>query len=107
MAIIISVIFSNRNKISIQVLFSVLQDQRNDSLELKGRSFTYSDILQITNNFKTVLGKGGFGTVYHGYLGDTQVAVKLLSSSSTQGHKEFQAEVGSNPFEEYLLNLFE
>ncbi|KAK2654562.1 hypothetical protein Ddye_014418 [Dipteronia dyeriana] len=65
----------------------------NDSLELKSRSFTYSEILRITDNFKRVLGKGGFGTVYHGYLGDTQVAVKILSSSSTQGNKEFQAEI--------------
>ncbi|KAK3220058.1 hypothetical protein Dsin_014028 [Dipteronia sinensis] len=66
---------------------------RNDSLELKSRSFAYSEILRITNNFKRVLGKGGFGTVYHGYLGDSQVAVKILSSSSTQGYKEFQAEI--------------
>ncbi|KAK3220065.1 hypothetical protein Dsin_014035 [Dipteronia sinensis] len=67
--------------------------KRNDSLELKSRSFVYSDILRITNNFKRILGKGGFGTVYHGYLGDTQVAVKILSSSSSQGYKEFQAEI--------------
>ncbi|KAL5822652.1 hypothetical protein ACOSQ4_020552 [Xanthoceras sorbifolium] len=67
--------------------------KRNDLLEFKSRSFTYSEILRITNNFKRVIGKGGFGTVYHGYLGDTQVAVKMLSSSSTQGYKEFQAEI--------------
>ncbi|KAL5757694.1 hypothetical protein ACOSP7_020305 [Xanthoceras sorbifolium] len=67
--------------------------KRNDLLELKSRSITYSEILRITNNFKRVIGKGGFGTVYHGYLGDTQVAVKMLSSSSTQGYKEFQAEI--------------
>ncbi|KAK3195033.1 hypothetical protein Dsin_026343 [Dipteronia sinensis] len=51
------------------------------------------EILRIIDNFKRVHGKGGFGTVYHGYLGDTQVAVKILSSSSTQGYKEFQAEI--------------
>ncbi|KAK0596382.1 hypothetical protein LWI29_015170 [Acer saccharum] len=65
----------------------------NDSLELKSRRFAYSDILSITDNFKRVLGKGGFGIVYHGYLDDTEVAVKMLSSSSSQGYKEFQAEV--------------
>ncbi|KAL0719035.1 hypothetical protein Bca4012_068359 [Brassica carinata] len=42
----------------------------------------------------SVLGKGGFGMVYHGAVNGTeQVAVKLLSHSSSQGYKEFKAEV--------------
>ncbi|XP_065868592.1 LRR receptor-like serine/threonine-protein kinase IOS1 isoform X2 [Euphorbia lathyris] len=64
-----------------------------ESLESKGRHFTYSEVVSMTNNFKRVLGKGGFGTVYHGYLDDTEVAVKMLSPSSAQGYKQFQAEV--------------
>ncbi|KAF3622428.1 putative Nodulation receptor kinase precursor [Capsicum annuum] len=35
---------------------------------------------------------GGFGTVYFGYIDDREVAVKMLSPSSAQGFKEFQAE---------------
>ncbi|XP_031283429.1 LRR receptor-like serine/threonine-protein kinase IOS1 [Pistacia vera] len=66
---------------------------KKGSLELKKRRFTYSDLVRITNNFERVLGKGGFGAVYHGYLDNTQVAVKMLSASSAQGYKEFQAEV--------------
>ncbi|OMO66428.1 hypothetical protein COLO4_30556 [Corchorus olitorius] len=62
------------------------------SEESKTRQFKYSEILKMTNNFERVLGKGGFGTVFHGYLGDTQVAVKMLSASSAQGYKQFQAE---------------
>ncbi|KAK6268141.1 hypothetical protein QUC31_012301 [Theobroma cacao] len=61
--------------------------------ELKNRQFTFSDVQKITNNFERVIGKGGFGTVFHGCLGDTQVAVKMLSKSSIQGYKQFEAEV--------------
>ncbi|KAJ0007320.1 hypothetical protein Pint_29526 [Pistacia integerrima] len=69
-------------------------DDAKLSFELKGRHFTYSEVLRITDNFKRVLGRGGFGTVYHGNLDDsTQVAVKMLSSSSRQGYKEFMAEL--------------
>lgn len=49
--------------------------------------------MDVTNNFERVLGKGGFGKVYHGVLNGDQVAVKVLSEESAQGYKEFRAEV--------------
>lgn len=56
--------------------------------------FTHEEVLEITKNFQTAIGKGGFGIVYHGYMKDgTQVAVKMLSPSSSQGPREFQTEV--------------
>lgn len=62
----------------------------------KNWRFTYFEIVNITSNFTSVLGEGGFGRVYHGILKDTtQVAVKVLSSSSRQGSEEFQKEVDS------------
>ncbi|XP_074343552.1 putative leucine-rich repeat receptor-like protein kinase At2g19210 [Apium graveolens] len=61
-------------------------------IEQKNRQFTYSEVLSITGNFQKVLGKGGFGTVYHGSVGSSEVAVKMLSPSSSQGYKEFQTE---------------
>ncbi|KAM0960679.1 hypothetical protein ACFX2I_025590 [Malus domestica] len=64
-----------------------------DSFESKKRQFTYSDVLKITNNFQTIIGRGGFGNVYHGFVDDTQVAVKMLSPTSGQGYQQFQAEV--------------
>ncbi|KAL5576852.1 hypothetical protein UlMin_018551 [Ulmus minor] len=57
------------------------------------RQFTYAEVIKITNNFERTIGRGGFGTVFHGFIDDTQVAVKMLSSSSVQGYKQFQAEV--------------
>ncbi|XP_028793593.1 putative leucine-rich repeat receptor-like serine/threonine-protein kinase At2g19230 [Neltuma alba] len=62
-------------------------------LKQKNREFSYSQVLHITDNFKTLIGEGGFGKVYLGTLEDnSQVAVKLLSESSKQGYKEFQSE---------------
>ncbi|KAL9259198.1 Receptor-like protein [Drosera capensis] len=45
----------------------------------------------MTRNFQTMIGKGGFGTVYHGSPEDgTQVAVKELNELSAIGCKLFQ-----------------
>ncbi|XP_072959414.1 putative leucine-rich repeat receptor-like protein kinase At2g19210 [Typha angustifolia] len=61
--------------------------------ELETKEFTYLQLENITNKFTRVIGQGGFGTVYLGYLeGSTEVAVKLLSGWSSQGMKEFLAE---------------
>jgi predicted Ser/Thr protein kinase len=67
-------------------------NNQNDSFESNKRQFTYSEVLKITNKFQRILGKGGFGTVYHGYIDRTEVAVKMLSPSSAQGYREFQTE---------------
>ncbi|GLT31270.1 hypothetical protein SLA2020_060170 [Shorea laevis] len=59
----------------------------------KTGTFTFSEIVEITSNFKKIIGKGGFGEVYFGTLKDgTDVAVKVLLSPSEQGHKEVLAE---------------
>ncbi|KAG5104185.1 hypothetical protein JHK82_041155 [Glycine max] len=68
--------------------------KKDDSLaQVKKQIYSYSDVLKITNNFNTIIGKGGFGTVYLGYIDDSPVAVKVLSPSSVNGFRQFQAEV--------------
>ncbi|KAK3410878.1 hypothetical protein EUGRSUZ_J02908, partial [Eucalyptus grandis] len=63
-------------------------------LRLKNRPFKYGEVSRITRNFGQVIGEGGFGKVYLGALENgTVVAVKMLSESSKQGYKEFQAEL--------------
>ncbi|BFG24354.1 hypothetical protein CerSpe_106280 [Prunus speciosa] len=69
------------------------KDTIGTSVESTKRQFTYSEIIKITNNFKRILGKGGFGNVYHGYIDNTQLAIKMLSPSSVQGFQQFLAEV--------------
>ncbi|KAG6556926.1 hypothetical protein Mapa_001341 [Marchantia paleacea] len=58
------------------------------------QSFSMKEIKAITNNFKTLIGKGGFGPVYYGKLPDgKEVAVKVRATDSKQGADEFLNEV--------------
>jgi len=63
-------------------------------LHIDIRRFTYAELKLITNNFQLIIGKGGFGIVYHGVLenGD-EVAVKVLMESSIADSKDFLPEV--------------
>ncbi|KAG6525781.1 hypothetical protein ZIOFF_015751 [Zingiber officinale] len=58
--------------------------------------FDLSTIRDATNGFSmdNKLGEGGFGPVYKGKLGaDQEIAIKRLSTTSTQGADEFKNEV--------------
>ncbi|KAJ0041872.1 hypothetical protein Pint_18981 [Pistacia integerrima] len=59
--------------------------------------FSLSDIKAATNNFDDVfiIGVGGFGSVYKGYVNDgsTPVAIKRLNPGSQQGANEFNTEI--------------
>ncbi|XP_022852711.1 probable serine/threonine-protein kinase PIX13, partial [Olea europaea var. sylvestris] len=68
------------------------------------RMFSFSELKTATRNFRsdTVLGEGGFGKVYKGWLdekGTTKggtanvIAVKKLNAESSQGFQEWQSEV--------------
>ncbi|KAF3786458.1 Proline-rich receptor-like protein kinase [Nymphaea thermarum] len=58
--------------------------------------FPFQELSDATNGFSAqkILGQGGFGLVYKGRLPDgREVAVKQLKIGSTQGEREFRAEV--------------
>lgn len=70
------------------------------------RSFSFMDLKSATRNFRpdSLLGEGGFGCVYKGWIDEygktpvkpgtgLTVAVKTLNHSGLQGHKEWLAEV--------------
>ena len=59
------------------------------------QQLSLKSIHTATGHFKTLIGEGGFGSVYQGTLAHgQQVAVKVRSPSSTQGTREFNNEVG-------------
>ncbi|KAJ4700638.1 Receptor-like protein kinase like protein [Melia azedarach] len=56
--------------------------------------FDYEELEVATDNFKNLIGSGGFGAVYKGTLLDkTVVAVKKITNLGVQGKKEFCTEI--------------
>ncbi|CAL4970434.1 unnamed protein product [Urochloa decumbens] len=85
-----------------KVIIQFLQFFNRGSItsELQTRAqyfFTLKEIEYATKHFDPAnkIGEGGFGPVYKGTLADgTTIAVKKLSSKSTQGNREFLNEIG-------------
>lgn len=58
------------------------------------RAFTLDELMAATKTFTSEIGRGGFGSVFFGKLAEgNDIAVKVLSSFSQQGVKEFLNEV--------------
>ncbi|KAF5185162.1 L-type lectin-domain containing receptor kinase IX.1 [Thalictrum thalictroides] len=61
------------------------------------KMFSFKDLSKATLNFNkdNLLGTGGFGSVYRGFISDppTTIAVKRISATSKQGEREFLAEI--------------
>lgn len=56
--------------------------------------FTFSEIEDATKKFEKKIGSGGFGVVYYGKMKEgKEIAVKVLTSNSYQGKREFSNEV--------------
>uniref|UniRef100_A0A8R7U8C9 Protein kinase domain-containing protein n=3 Tax=Triticum urartu TaxID=4572 RepID=A0A8R7U8C9_TRIUA len=97
--IVISVIVAV-SLLVLAVFLFVIWDRRKKRPDLahstntfENRRFTYKELKHITNNFNSVIGRGGFGLVYVGCLENgALVAVKMRSETSSQGNTEFLAE---------------
>ncbi|XP_065871091.1 probable receptor-like protein kinase At1g49730 isoform X1 [Euphorbia lathyris] len=58
------------------------------------QKFSYKETKKATNNFNTVIGQGGFGTVYKAQFNDGFVAaVKRMNMVSEQGEDDFCREI--------------
>ncbi|CAN4105681.1 unnamed protein product [Withania somnifera] len=75
----------------------ITKEEELGGLDLLTGVFTIRKIKATTDNFdaSNKIGEGGFGSVYKGTLWDgTVIAVKVLSSKSKQGNREFVNEIG-------------
>lgn len=58
------------------------------------RKYSYKETKKATENFSTVIGEGGFGTVYRArFSDDSMAAVKRMNMVSEQGEDDFCREI--------------
>lgn len=97
-------ILSATSFMGILILFAIFRRRlQRESLEEWERDcphrFSYSDLYKATRGFRDseLVGSGGFGSVYRGVLLSTgsEVAVKKITRNSSQGMREFAAEIES------------
>ncbi|KAL5056464.1 hypothetical protein RYX36_037146 [Vicia faba] len=98
---------NERNQINIRGRFTDSERRVKDLIDMEGLEennnegievpyFDFETIVMATNDFSDAnkLGKGGYGPVYKGTLqGGQEIAVKRLSTVSSQGLQEFKNEV--------------
>ncbi|XVF43357.1 hypothetical protein PTKIN_Ptkin02bG0033800 [Pterospermum kingtungense] len=86
-----------RQRNNKQIFFDVNEQHREEVCLGNLKRFHFKELQVATNNFSSgnLVGKGGFGNVYKGYLQDgTVVAVKRLKDgNATGGEIQFQTEV--------------
>ncbi|CAH2074418.1 unnamed protein product [Thlaspi arvense] len=76
---------------------SVSESKSKGSDNIVAQTFTFSELATATRNFRKecLIGEGGFGRVYKGYLPSTSqtAAIKQLDHNGLQGNREFLVEV--------------
>ncbi|KAK9699958.1 hypothetical protein RND81_08G206800 [Saponaria officinalis] len=76
-----------------------MEDLERRSATSAPTKFSYKQLAKATKNFSkdNMLGSGGFGSVFKGYIVSTSqhIAVKRISDNSQQGEREYLAEIST------------
>ncbi|KAJ6300141.1 hypothetical protein OIU76_021022, partial [Salix suchowensis] len=85
----LSVLEQLPDSLPVQTVISTLNDAPGEA----AHCFTSLEIEDATKKFEKKIGSGGFGIVYYGKMKDgREIAVKVLTSNSYQGKREFSNE---------------
>ena len=89
------------------------ESRKNSLLYTHVIAFTLFELETITKSFRSdyILGEGGFGTVYKGYIDENvrvglkslPVAVKVLNKEGLQGHREWLVSTEPSKFFFFFL----
>ncbi|EOA35272.1 hypothetical protein CARUB_v10020438mg [Capsella rubella] len=89
--------FRSRRKGSCRQKYITDEIKKYGNVKNCGRIFKFKELIAATENFSMdcMIGEGGFGRVYKGFLSSVNqvVAVKRLDRNGLQGTREFFAEV--------------
>ncbi|XP_058209430.1 probable LRR receptor-like serine/threonine-protein kinase At1g67720 [Rhododendron vialii] len=86
--------YSKKDQIEHTMPSQRLVSSLGDAAKEAAHCFTLSEIQDATRQFERKIGSGGFGIVYYGKTNDgKEIAVKVLTSNSFQGKREFSNEV--------------
>ncbi|CAH8323481.1 unnamed protein product [Eruca vesicaria subsp. sativa] len=89
--------FRSRGKGSSRQKYITDEIKKYGNVKTSGKIFKFKELIAATDNFsmECMIGEGGFGRVYKGFLTSLNqvVAVKRLDRNGLQGTREFFAEV--------------
>lgn len=94
LVIAVSIFFTYRRQVSRYKTLSA-SENLGFTEECSLRSFSFDELARSTGRFTEEIGKGPFGAVYKGTIGDSNrmVAVKKLERIADDGEREFRAEI--------------
>ncbi|XP_058762889.1 G-type lectin S-receptor-like serine/threonine-protein kinase LECRK2 [Vicia villosa] len=91
----VSIFFTYRRQVNRYAMLSE-SEKLDFTKECSLRSFSFDELAKSTGEFSEEIGRGSFGTVYKGKIGDNNrsIAVKRLEERiADEGVREFQAEI--------------